>query len=104
VKELWRNVFGELAGRRLAVSCPEAAHDLFVDSLNSTPNVDGVERDALESVASARAWMRERRILPTYAGWLGLMEPRAFLQAVHPEERTPSDPERVLTTMNCTTL
>jgi hypothetical protein len=89
---------------RVAVSCPEAAHASFVDSLNSTRIVDGVERDALESVASARAWMRGRCILPTYAEWAGLVEARAFLQAVHPEERSPSGPERLLTTMNCTTL
>jgi hypothetical protein len=88
----------------VAVNCPEAAEALFVDLLNSARIVDGVERDALESVASARAWMRERCILPTYAGWVGLMEARAFLQAVHRGERSPSGHERLLTTMNCTTL
>jgi hypothetical protein len=69
--------------RDVTVSCTEACSEaLLVDLLNSTHVVHGVERDALGSAASARKWMREHCIHPTYAEWMSLMEARAILQAV----------------------
>jgi hypothetical protein len=53
---------------------------LSSDLLKSICVIDGLERDALGCAASARAWMRERCILPTYAEWISLMERRGSLR------------------------
>jgi hypothetical protein len=69
------------------VRCTEAgrSEDLLLDLLNSTRVVRDAEHDALGTAPSAREWMRERDILPTYSEWIGLMEARAILQAVVPK-------------------
>jgi len=50
---------------------------LLLDLLNSGHAVDGVERDALGDSATARAWMLERSISPTYSEWMALIETRS---------------------------
>ena len=69
--------------RDVTVSCTEAcSEDLLLDLLNSTRFVHGVERDALGTAASARKWMREHCIHPTYGEWINLVESRTILQTV----------------------
>jgi hypothetical protein len=74
------------------VSYTEAGRSeaLLLDLLNSTRVVHGVEHDALGTAASAREWMRDRDIPPTYREWIGLMETRTILQSVVPK-RTVTD-------------
>ena len=69
--------------RDLTVSCTEACRSeaLLVDLLNSTRFVHGMERDALGTAASAREWMREHCIHPTYGEWMNLVEARTILRA-----------------------
>ena len=77
--------------RDLTVSCTEACSDaLLLDLVNSIRIVHGVERDALGNAASARKWMREHCILPTYGEWINLMETRTILQAVVRGEQSSS--------------
>lgn len=78
--------------RDLTVSCTEACRSeaLRLDLLNSIRIVHGVERDALGSAASARKWMREHCILPTYGEWINLMEARTILQAAVRGEQSSS--------------
>jgi hypothetical protein len=73
------------------VSCTRAGSEaLSIDLLKSICVIDGVERDALGCVASARAWMRQRCIVPTYAEWVHLMETRGRLQSGVRGEPSPS--------------
>ena len=75
--------------RDMTVSCTEACSEaLLRDLLNSARVVDGVERDALGSAASARKWMREHCIHPTYREWMNLLEARTALQAVDRGEQS----------------
>ena len=68
-------------------------------SLNSGHAVDGVERDPLGDSVTARAWMLERSISPTYSEWMALIETRSTLPAVLRGERSPAALERLLSAM-----
>jgi hypothetical protein len=66
----------------MAVSCTGGRRStpLLLDLSNSICVVHGVERDALGTAASAREWMRQRCIVPTYGEWMSLVEARSELQ------------------------
>ena len=83
------------------MKCMEAGHSeaLLFDLLNSGHAVDGVERDALGDSATARAWMLERSISPTYSEWMALIETRSTRLAVLRGERSPAALERLLSAM-----
>jgi predicted RNA-binding Zn ribbon-like protein len=83
------------------VRCMEAGHSeaLLLDLLNSGQAIDGRERDALGDSATARAWMLEHSISPTYSEWMALIEARSTLLAVLRGERSPAALERLLCAM-----
>lgn len=55
---------------------------LLLDLLNTTPVVDGRQRDDLADPATARAWMQARGIAPTKDEAAALVDARAILQRV----------------------
>ncbi|MDT5019187.1 MAG: hypothetical protein QOD39_5347 [Mycobacterium sp.] len=71
--------------------------ELLLDLLNTTPVVDGVPQDTLADRRQARAWMRERRIAPTDAQLMSLIDVRSVLQRVVRGDETPTALRRFLT-------
>lgn len=72
------------------VAVAPADEALLLDLLNSTPVIDGAQRDELGDQAAARAWMRERGIPATDLEWTGLIKARSILQAVVWGNESPS--------------
>lgn len=72
------------------VSVTDSDEALLLDLLNSTPVVDGVQRDELGDHASAQAWMRSRGIPTHDRERSSLIEARSILQAVVSGEQSPS--------------
>jgi len=62
---------------------------LLLDLLNTTPVIDGAQRDQLAGNAEARSWMRDHDIPPTDAERQALIDVRSILQAVVRGERSP---------------
>jgi predicted RNA-binding Zn ribbon-like protein len=68
----------------------ELSDEVFVlDLLNSTPIVDGVQQDALESEREGRAWLREHGGTGSAAEWQTAREVRDELQKVVRGQRKP---------------
>lgn len=60
-----------------------AADEAFLlDLLNSTPIIDGVQQDLLDTVQAGRSWLRERGHSGSSAEWQAARAARAALQAV----------------------
>jgi predicted RNA-binding Zn ribbon-like protein len=72
---------------------------LLLDLLNTTPVVDGVPRDDLAELKTARAWMRERGIAATKAELAALLGARAILQKVVRGEAKPTALQKFLDTV-----
>ncbi|WP_370376208.1 CGNR zinc finger domain-containing protein [Catenulispora sp. GAS73] len=63
---------------------------LLLNLLNTTPVVDGQERDELGDFASARGWLAANGQKATKQEWQGLLEVRPVLQAIVRGERSPT--------------
>jgi len=60
-----------------------AVNEAFLlDLLNSTPIVDGLQQDELETAQSGRSWLRARGLHGSIAQWQAVRAARATLQAV----------------------
>lgn len=85
----------------MRVSAADAADEAFLlDLLNTTAVVEGVPRDTLEDLASARAWMRERGVSTAEAEWAALVKARSILQAVVRGEQSPATIQPLLDSVN----
>ncbi|RKN21008.1 CGNR zinc finger domain-containing protein [Micromonospora musae] len=58
----------------------EADETLLLDLLNTTPVVDGVQRDDLGAVEAARKWLTAHGQPPTEGEWRALLDARRALQ------------------------
>jgi len=68
----------------------EFADEAFLlDLLNSTPIVEGVQQDVLDTAPAGRAWLRERGGTGSVAEWDAVREARDALQAVVRGQRSP---------------
>jgi len=68
----------------------EFADETFLlDLLNSTPIVEGVQQDLLDTAPAGRAWLRERGGTGSVAEWDVVREARDVLQAVVRGQRSP---------------
>lgn len=63
---------------------------LLLNLLNTTPVVDGQERDELGDFASARGWLAANGQKATKQEWQGLLEVRPVLQAIVRGEQSPT--------------
>ena len=63
--------------------------EFLLELLNSTPVVDGVQRDDLAELKAARPWMRAHGLVPSESELAALVEVRAVLQAVVRGEKSP---------------
>jgi len=61
----------------------------LLDLLNSTPIVDGVQQDALDTARAGRVWLRERGGTGSLAEWRAVRDARDALQAVVRGQQTP---------------
>jgi predicted RNA-binding Zn ribbon-like protein len=71
----------------VAVGPPDEA--LLLALLNTTPVVDGMQRDDLADPTVAKAWMREHGVTPTKGEIAALVEARTILQKVVRGEASP---------------
>lgn len=78
------------------VAVGPADEALLLDLLNTTPVVEGVQRDDLAEPKAARAWMRERGIAPTKVELGALVDARSILQKVVRGEARPAALRRFL--------
>jgi len=78
----------------IAVEHPDEA--LLLALLNSTPVIDGVQRDDLADTNAARVWMREKGIAPTKTELAALLDARTILQKVVRGEVRPAALQRFL--------
>jgi predicted RNA-binding Zn ribbon-like protein len=69
---------------------PAADESLLLDLLNSTPIVDGVQRDELNTAAAARTWLRAHGYRGSAAEWAAVRAARSTLQAVVRGDRSAS--------------
>lgn len=67
-----------------------AEEDALLDLLNSTPLVDGVQRDHLGDAAEACAWLRRRGGVGSQGEWDATRQARDALQSVVRGERPPT--------------
>jgi predicted RNA-binding Zn ribbon-like protein len=68
----------------------ELADEAFLlDLLNSTPIVEGVQQDVLDTASAGRAWLRERGGTGSVAEWGAVREVRDALQDVVRGQRAP---------------
>lgn len=54
----------------------------LLDLLNSTPIVDGVQRDQLDTASAGRSWLRRHGCRGSTAEWQAVRDARSILQAV----------------------
>lgn len=59
-----------------------ADEDFLLDLLNSTPIVNGVQRDELDTAAAGRSWLRAHDRSGSTTAWQTLRDARDTLQAV----------------------
>jgi predicted RNA-binding Zn ribbon-like protein len=70
--------------------------ELLLELLNTTPVVDGEQRDDLAQPKVARAWMRAHGVSSTTAELTAILDARSVLQAVVRGEQTPAALQRFI--------